>query len=88
MKAYKFELQKAINFPLNSLLDDKTNEENVRNFNDKIRTFIRLLSGQTCAITSTLLVNPTRHPLAIDFCLVYLAKQVVEKAAETVKTIV
>jgi nucleoporin GLE1 len=86
LKMYKFELQKAINFPLNSLLDDKTNEENVRNFNDKIRTFIRLLSGQTCAITSTLVVNPTRHPCAIDFCLVYLAKQIVEKAAETVSS--
>jgi len=86
LKMYKFELQKAINFPLNSLLDDKTNEDNVRNFDEKIRTFIRLFNGQTCAITSTLVVNPTRHPSAIDFCLVYLAKQLVEKAAETVSS--
>ncbi len=86
LKVYKFDLQKAINFPLNSLLDDKTNEENVRNFNEKIRTLCRLLAGQTCSITSTLVVNPTKHPSAIHFCLIYLAKKVVEKAEETVSS--
>jgi hypothetical protein len=87
LKLYKFDLQKAINFPLNSLLDDKTNEENVRNFNEKIRTLCRLLAGQTCSITSTLVVNPTKHPNAIHFCLIYLAKKVVEKAEETVSEV-
>jgi len=84
LKLYKFDLQKAINFPLNSLMEDKTNEDNVRNFNEKIRTLIRLLNGQTCSITSTLVVNPTKHPSAITFCLVYLARKLVEKAEETV----
>jgi hypothetical protein len=62
MKTYKFDLQKAINFPLNSLLNDETNSENKRNFHDKIKTLVRLLAGQTCVITSTLTVNPTKHP--------------------------
>lgn len=83
-KMYKFDLQKAINFPLNSMLEDKDSEENRRNFNEKIKTLIRLLSGQTCTITSTLTVNPTKHPKAIDFCLVYLARKIVEKGEETV----
>ena len=50
MKMYKFDLQKAINFPLNSLLDDKSNEDNVRNFNDKIKTLVRLLSKEDTRI--------------------------------------
>ena len=51
---------------------------------EKIKTITRLLSGQTCAITSTLTVNATKHPKAIDFCLVYLAKKLVDKSEETV----
>lgn len=85
-KMYKFDLQKAINFPLNSLLDDKTNVENIRNFNEKIRTLVRLLDGQTCSITSSLQVNPSKHPSAINFCLVYLARKIVEKAEESVSS--
>lgn len=84
LKMYKFDLQKAINFPLNSLLDDKTSDENKRNFSEKIKTLCRLLSGQTCTITSTLTVNPSKHPQAIDFCLVYLARKMVEKSEDTV----
>lgn len=84
LKMYKFDLQKAINFPLNSLLEDKTSDENRRNFSEKIKTLCRLLSGQMCTITSTLTVNPTKHPQAIDFCLVYLARKLVEKSEETV----
>ena len=29
-------------------------------------------------------MNPKKHPLAIDFCLVYLARKLVEKGEETV----
>ena len=79
LKMYKFDLQKSINFPLNSLLDDKTNEDNKRNFNEKIKTLLRLLAGQTCVITSTLTVNPSKHPLGVDFCMIYLARKIVEK---------
>lgn len=86
LKSYKFDLQKAINFPLNSLLDDKTNDDNARNFNEKIRTLCRLLAGQTCSITSTLMINPSKHPNAINFCLIYLARKLVEKAEETVSS--
>jgi hypothetical protein len=85
-KAHKFDLQKAINFPLNSLLEDNTNEENRRNFNDKIKTLLRLLNGQTCDITTSLRVAPSKHPKSIDFCLVYLARKLVEKGEETVAT--
>ena len=84
LKMYKFDLQKAINFPINSLLDDKTSEENRRQFAEKIRTLLKLLAGQTCTITTTLTVNPTKHPRAIEFCLVYLARKLVEKGEETV----
>ncbi len=84
LKMYKFDLQKAINFPINSLLDDKTNEESRRQFAEKIKTLLKLLAGQTCTITTTLTVNPTKHPRAIDFCLVYLARKIVEKGEETV----
>ena len=84
LKIYKFDLQKAINFPLNSLLDDKNSEENRRNFIEKIKTLCRLLTGQICMITSTLTVNPTKHPRAIDYSLAYLAKKLVEKSEETV----
>jgi hypothetical protein len=84
LKMYKFDLQKAINFPLNSLLEDKSSEEGKRNFAEKIKTLVRLLSGQTCTINSTLTVNPTKHPKAIDYCLVFLAKKLIEKGEETV----
>ena len=86
LKTYRFDLQKAINFPLNSLLEDKGGEasENRRNFGEKIKTLVRLLSGQTCTITSTLTVNPSKHRRAIDYCLVYLARKLVEKGEESV----
>ena len=45
LKMYKFDLQKAVNFPLNSMLEDKSNEDNKRNFNEKIKTLLRLLKG-------------------------------------------
>jgi hypothetical protein len=79
LKLYKFDLQRAINFPLNSLLDDNTDEQNKRIFYERVKTLIKLFSGQTCAITTTLTVNPTKHPKAIEFCLLYLAKKIVEK---------
>jgi uncharacterized alpha-E superfamily protein len=79
LKLHKFDLQKAINFPLNSLLEDDSNEENRRNFNDKIKTLLRLLSGHTCDITTTLRVAPSKHPRSIDFCLIYLSRKLVEK---------
>ena len=60
LKNYKFDLQKAINFILNSLLDD--NNDNKRNFEDKIKTILRLLNGETCVITSILTVYPKKHP--------------------------
>lgn len=85
-KMYKFDLQKAVNFPLNSLLDDseRSIEENKRNFTEKIKTLCKLFSGQTCTITSTLTVNATKNPRAIDYCLLFLAKKVIEKAEDTV----
>jgi hypothetical protein len=61
-KSYKYELQNAINFSLNSLLEDESNVDNKRNFHDKIKTIIRLLNGETCVITSILTVNPKKHP--------------------------
>ncbi len=45
LKMYKFDLQKAVNFPLNSMLEDKSSEDNKRNFNEKIKTLLRLLKG-------------------------------------------
>lgn len=85
-KSHKFDLQKSINFPLNSLLEDNTNEENRRNFDEKIKTLLRLLSGQTVNITTSLRVAPSTHPKSIEFCLVYLARKLVEKGEETVAT--
>ena len=41
----KFDLQKAVNFPLNSMLEDNSSEDNRRNFNEKIKTLLRLLNG-------------------------------------------
>jgi hypothetical protein len=86
LKMYRFDLQKAINFPLNTMLEDKEGDlnENRRNFVEKIKTLGRLLSGQTCTITSTLTVNPTRQAKSIDYCLVYLARKIAEKGEETV----
>jgi hypothetical protein len=86
LKMYRFDLQKAINFPLNSMLEDKEGDssENRRNFVEKIKTLGRLLSGQTCTITSTLSVNPSRHAKSIDYCLVYLARKLSEKSEESV----
>jgi hypothetical protein len=60
LKNYKFDLQKAINFLLNSLLDD--DNDNKRNFEDKIKTILRILNGETCVITSILTINPKKHP--------------------------
>ncbi len=45
LKMYKFDLQKAVNFPLNSMLEDKSSEDNKKNFNEKIKTLLRLLKG-------------------------------------------
>ena len=45
LKMYKFDLQKAVNFPLNSMLEDKCSDDNRRNFIEKIKTLIRLLNG-------------------------------------------
>ena len=83
-KLYKFELQKAINFPLNSLLG--TNENSDANFHEKIKTLLRLLSGQTCKVTSSITIDTSKHPRAIDFCLVYLGRKIVEKGEETVSS--
>jgi DNA-binding helix-hairpin-helix protein with protein kinase domain len=83
-KLYKFDLQKAINFPLNSLLEDNTSEDNRKLYAEKKETLLKLLSGQSCAITTTLTVNTGKHPRAVDFCLVYLARKLVEKGEETV----
>lgn len=45
LKMYKFDLQKAVNFPLNSMLEEKSSEDNRRFFKEKIKTLIRLLNG-------------------------------------------
>lgn len=84
LKRYKFDLQKAINFPINALLDDETNPDNKKQFTEKLINIQKLLGGQTRPITSVLTVNPTKHPKAIDFLLEYLAKKLVEKSEETV----
>lgn len=84
LKAFRFDLQKAINFPVNSLLDDGTSSESRKMYLEKIKTIVRLLSGQTCMITSTLTVSAAKHARGVDFCLLYLAKKIVEKGEETV----
>ena len=105
LKSYKNDLQQAINFTLNSLLEDENQSNNKRNFEDKIKTLLRLFNGDTCVITSILTVNPKRHPkglihffiflklaesflknLAIEFCLNYLARKIVEKGENTVES--
>jgi hypothetical protein len=83
-KKYKFDLQKAINFPLNSMLFDKNSDENRRMFTEKVKTLQRLLAGQTCAINTTLTVNATKYPGSLDFCLVFFARKLVEKGEGTV----
>lgn len=84
LKSYKFELQKAIVFPLNSLLNDESSQYAQREFMKKVETIVKLLSGQICTITSTLTVNPTKHERATEYCMEYLAKKLVEKSEETV----
>ena len=84
LKMFRFDLQKAINFPLNSLLDDGDSLESKKMYLEKIKTVVKLLSGQTCMITSTLTVSTAKHPRGVDFCLLYLAKKIVEKGEETV----
>jgi len=84
LKRYKFDLQKAINFPINALLDDESNPDSKKQFTERMINIQRLLSGQTRPVTSTLTVNPTKHPKAIEFLLEYLAKKLVEKSEETV----
>ena len=42
---YEFDLEKAVNFPLNSMLEYKSSEDNERNFNEKIKSLLRLLKG-------------------------------------------
>lgn len=66
------------------MLDDKASLENRRQFEEKIKTLCRLLSGQACTITSTLSVNAGKHPQGVNYCLVYLARKLVEKGEETV----
>lgn len=90
LKAYKFDLQKAVTFPLNTILDSKEAKGDMneyrRNVVEKIKILVRLLGGQTCSITSTLTVNTSKHPMAVQFCLVYLAQKLVEKGEQTVSS--
>ena len=65
LKKYRLDLQKAINFLLNSLLDDDVDAK--KNFDDKIKTILRILNGEICAVTSILTVNTKKHPKGLLF---------------------
>ncbi|XP_062518503.1 mRNA export factor GLE1-like [Corticium candelabrum] len=77
-KKLKLELQKAIAHPVNAI-----SSQSAAHLRDKVGRLVNLLSGKTVTIAD-MPINATQHPQGRAFCLEYLAKKLVHKAAQQV----
>jgi hypothetical protein len=71
VKTYRFNLQKAVNTPVNSI-----STHSVQHLKDKVERLCQLLDGQRVEVVGVS-VSIKTHPLAGEFCLNLLAKKFV-----------
>ncbi|XP_061189883.1 mRNA export factor GLE1-like [Saccostrea echinata] len=81
LKKMKFDLQKAVNIPVNAI-----SAVSGAHLRDKLQRLLVLLSGQQVEITNKR-VSVRDHPAALPFCKYLIAKMVVRKGEEQVSSI-
>lgn len=81
LKKLKFDLQKAVNIPVNAI-----SAVSGAHLRDKLQRLLVLLSGQQVEIANKR-VSVNEHPAALTFCKHLIAKMVVKKGEEQVSSI-
>lgn len=81
LKKLKFDLQKAVNIPVNAI-----SAVSGAHLRDKLQRLLVLLSGQQVEITNKRF-SVNEHPAALTFCKHLIAKMVVKKGEEQVSSI-
>ncbi|XP_062587999.1 mRNA export factor GLE1-like [Saccostrea cucullata] len=81
LKKMKFDLQKAVNIPINAI-----SAVSGAHLRDKLQRLLVLLSGQQVEISNKR-VSVRDHPAALPFCKYLIAKMVVRKGEEQVSSI-
>lgn len=79
LKKLKFDLQKAVNIPVNAI-----SAVSGAHLRDKLQRLLVLLSGQQVEITNRR-VSVSEHPAALTFCKYLIAKMIVVSAGVIVK---
>lgn len=79
LKKLKFDLQKAVNIPVNAI-----SAVSGAHLRDKLQRLLVLLSGQQVEITNRR-VSVSEHPAALTFCKYLIAKMIVVSAGFIVK---
>lgn len=80
LKKYCFDIQKAINTPINAV-----SSQSGAHFMDKLRRLQNLLNGQTVEV-GTKKVSAVSHPAGMAFCKELLAKKLVKQGQEQVSS--
>jgi nucleoporin GLE1 len=80
VKTYRFNLQKAVNTPVNSI-----STHSVQHLKDKVERLCQLLDGQRVEVVGVS-VSIKTHPLAGEFCLNLLAKKFVNQGEKQVSS--
>ncbi len=71
LKAYRFDLQKAVNTPINSI-----SIQSASHIKDKVQRLCSLLAGRPVEVVGKR-VSVTTHPQALNYCRILLAKKIV-----------
>lgn len=79
-KPYKFNLQKAVNTPLNSLSGVSS-----AHMQDKVDKLVQLLSGATVTVADKT-ISTSSHPHGQKFCLALAAKKLAKQGEEVVSS--
>ena len=79
-KPYKFNLQKAVNTPLNSLSGVSS-----AHMQDKVDKLVQLLSGSTVTVADKT-ISTSSHPHGQKFCLALAAKKLAKQGEEVVSS--
>jgi len=79
-KPYKFDLQKAVNTPLNSLSGVSSSH-----LQDKVDKLVSLLSGEQVTVVDRTL-SASSHPHARKFCMALAAKKLAKQGEEVVSS--
>ncbi|CAH1273773.1 GLE1 [Branchiostoma lanceolatum] len=78
LKKYAFDLQKAVNTPLNAI-----SSHSASHVTDKLGRLCRLLQGQQVEVSDKR-VSATSHPLAIVYCKELLARKFMKQGVEQI----